>query len=105
MSTHDIPSSFRLRRRKWTVKRKPNGRTPAHAGLAQAIPKNIFIYDVAHDRKRTPLEQQKTFWHEATHAVLMTMGHKLALDENFVTQFALLLEELIRTARFDEEAP
>jgi len=103
MSTHPIPISFRLRRRKWTVKR--DGTHPRHyAGTA--TPKQIVIYDAARGRKRTEPEQQKTFWHESTHAVLMTMNHKLAHDEPFVTQFSLLLEELIRTARFaGEEEP
>jgi hypothetical protein len=32
------------------------------------------------------------------------MNHPLARNEKFVTQFALLLEELIRTARFEENA-
>ncbi len=34
----------------------------------------------------------------------MTMDHKLSHDEAFVTQFGLLLEEMIRTARFEEPA-
>jgi hypothetical protein len=100
MSTHPIPTSFRLRRRKWTVKRSEAHKNH-YAGTA--VPKQIVIFDKARDRARSALEQQKTFWHESTHAVLMTMGHKLAYDEKFVTQFGLLIEELVRTARFEEE--
>jgi hypothetical protein len=103
--THAIPSSFRLRRRKWLVKRRPVSPSGTHAGLCTPPPpKSIVIYDMARNKARTPGQQQKTFWHESTHAMLMTMGHKLARDEAFVTQFSLLLEELIRTARFEENA-
>jgi hypothetical protein len=102
MNTHPIPTSFRLRRRKWDVKRERAHKKAAVCGTA--TPKQIIIFDKAHDRARTAPEQQKTFWHEATHAVLMTMEHKLAYNEPFVTQFGLLLEELIRTARFEEES-
>jgi hypothetical protein len=104
MSTHPIPTSFRLRRRKWTIKREPESKRN-YAGLCAPTPKHIVLFDKAHDRARSALEQQKTFWHESTHAVLTTMGHKLATDEKFVTQFSLLIEELIRTARFEESTP
>jgi len=103
MNTHPIPSSFRLRRRKWEIKREAKAKPAIVAGHCQPAPKQITLYDEARDRKRTDLEQQKTFWHEATHAVLFTMDHKLATDEHFVTQFSLLLEEMIRTARFEGE--
>jgi hypothetical protein len=94
-----------LRRRKWTVQRRPHSPNGKHAGQCMPPPpKRIYIYDAALNRQRTPNEQQKTFWHESTHAVLMTMNHPLARNEKFVTQFALLLEELIRTARFEENA-
>lgn len=102
--THPIPSSFRLRRRKWLVAREPKAKPAIFGGHAYPGAKKIVIYDEARNRKRSPQEQQKTFWHEATHAVLMTMDHKLSHDEAFVTQFGLLLEEMIRTARFEEPA-
>jgi hypothetical protein len=101
-ATHPIPTSFRLRRRKWTVLRAPKGKPAIFGGHADPTSKRIVIYDAARNRTRTPHEQQKTFWHESTHAVLMTMNHKLARDEAFVTQFGLLLEEMVRTARFEE---
>jgi hypothetical protein len=104
-TTHPIPTSFRLRRRKWLVMRAKQSAGGKYAGITASASKRIVLYDVARDRARTPQEQQKTFWHESTHAVLRTMNHALAGNEPFVTQFALLLEELIRTARFDEEAP
>ena len=102
--THPIPTSFRLRRRKWLVERAKQSERATHAGQAHPATKKIVIFDEARKRKLSPGEQQKTFWHEATHAVLMTMSHKLSHDEAFVTQFGLLLEELIRTARFEETA-
>jgi hypothetical protein len=90
-----------LRRRKWLIKRDTASKRH-YAGLTAPTPKQIVIYDKAQKRKRSDLEKQKTFWHELTHAVLMTMDHKLKYDEPFVTQFSLLLEEAIRTARFEE---
>ena len=101
--THPIPTSFRLRRRKWKVLRRQRHSGP-FAGVTLNAPKSIYIYDEVRGRRRTDSDKQKTFWHEATHSVLFTMEHKLAKDEKFVTQFALLLEEMVRTARF-EEAP
>jgi hypothetical protein len=103
MNTHPIPTSFRLRRRKWDVKHEAKAKPATIAGHCKPTPKQIVIYDEARDRARSALEQQKTFWHEATHAVLFTMDHRLATDEKFVTQFGLLLEEMIRTARFEGE--
>jgi len=103
--THPIPSSFRLRRRKWLVRKLVSSMSGTHAGLCvPPPPKEIRIYQIARNKARTPHQQQKTFWHEGTHAILMTMGHKLAHNEPFVTQFSLLLEELIRTSRFEEKA-
>ena len=103
---HPIPTSFRLRRRKWLVTREDKAKPRSiYGGHAYPVSKKIVIYDEARGRKRTPHEQQKTFWHESTHAVLMAMGHKLAQDEAFVTQFGLLLEELVRTARFEGDKP
>ena len=99
---HALPTSFRLRRRKWSVKHEPVSKNGTYAGFCEPAPKQIILYDKALNRTRTPQQQQKTFWHEATHAVLMTMGHPLARDEKFVTGFSLLLEEMVRTARFEE---
>lgn|SRR6187431_145793 len=103
MKTHPIPTSFRLRRRKWNVLRRHKHSRP-YTGVTLHPSKSIYIYDEARGRKTTDHDKQKTYWHEATHAILMTMDHKLAYDEPFVTQFGLLLEEMVRTARF-EEAP
>jgi hypothetical protein len=102
MTPHPIPSSFRLRRRKWKVVTKERGDRANHAGLCAPASKQIVLYDKTHNRERTQQERQRTFWHEVTHAVLLTMHHKLGQDEVFVTHFGLLLEELIRTARFEE---
>lgn len=100
IAIHPIPTSFRLRRRKWAVRRAASHKRP-YGGITVHAAKSIVIYDAARKRKQTDHDKQKTFWHEGTHAILMTMEHKLAYDEAFVTQFGLLLEELIRTARFE----
>jgi hypothetical protein len=44
---------------------------------------------------------QDTFWHEVVHAILEDMGRDaLNRDEKFVTQFANLLTQAIKTAKF-----
>lgn len=101
---HPIPNAYRLRRRQWQVLREPS-HPRNYAGLTLEGSKRINLYDKAHDRKRTPNEQQRTFWHELTHSILFTMNHPLATNEAFVTAFSLLLEEAVRTARFEGETP
>lgn len=41
-----------------------------------------------------------TFWHEAAHALLDMMGHKLSSNESFVDALAGLLAQLNDTAEF-----
>lgn len=41
-----------------------------------------------------------TFWHEATHAILHDMGHRLHTNEGFVDEFAKRLTDIVYSARF-----
>jgi hypothetical protein len=43
-------------------------------------------------------EMADTFWHETVHAILFDMGHRLAKNEDFVTQFSRRLNEIVHTA-------
>jgi len=45
-------------------------------------------------------EQEETFWHEVTHAVLYDMNHSLYNNEKFVTEFSTRLNNAIRSAKF-----
>ncbi len=49
---------------------------------------------------RSANQQEDTFWHEMTHAVLYEMGHKLYSDEVFVEAFSKRLSRAIRSAKF-----
>jgi hypothetical protein len=44
-------------------------------------------------------EIENSFWHEMTHAVLHEMSHPLASNERFVTRFADILTNAIRSAK------
>lgn len=50
---------------------------------------------------RQPRTQLRhTFWHEAMHAMLDTLSHRLARDEQFVDQMGGLLAQMMDTAEF-----
>lgn len=56
-----------------------------------------------HDRAglpREPAAVTETFWHEAMHAILHDMDHRLNHDEQFVTGVAKRLTQIVNTARF-----
>lgn len=69
--------------------------------------------DITYEKKRiriasrsanyayTKDEQNNTFWHELTHAILHDMDSKLEGDEKFVKAFADRLNDAIRTAKFE----
>ncbi len=48
-------------------------------------------------------EQEESFWHELTHAILHDMDEKkLNADEQFVIKFSRRLSEAIRSAKFKQ---
>lgn len=49
---------------------------------------------------RSPHQLTHTFWHEATHAILHDMGHRLHTNEGFVDEFAKRLTDIVYSARF-----
>jgi hypothetical protein len=55
-------------------------------------------------RPYQPGEVRDTFWHEVTHGILYEMGHVLAHNEGFVSEFASMLTRAIETARFEQAA-
>jgi len=61
---------------------------------------NVASHSSRTGKRFTPAQQENTFWHELTHAILNDMGSPLCTDERFVTLFADRLTKAIRTARF-----
>lgn len=43
------------------------------------------------------------FYHELTHAILSSMGHKLNHDEAFVDQFSGLLHQALTTSKYKKD--
>jgi len=60
--------------------------------LATVNPTNIEVY-LSEDSKR------HTFLHELTHAILFTMEHPLAENEEFVSKFSDLLYQFEKTKK------
>lgn len=93
-----IPTSFKIKRKKYIVKGgQPRGYFRGQTDHGKRI---IHVYD--DDKLGIPFsehERGETFIHELTHAVLFDMKHPMWCDEKFVTDFAKLFYEAIRTAK------
>lgn len=95
-----IPKAFTVGTVRYTVKLKPTlprgiwGRTWLDAG-------SVEIATTPRGKAR-PMAGASglhtTFWHEATHAILYSMGNPLYKDETFVNAFSIKLGQLIETA-------
>jgi hypothetical protein len=93
-----IPNSFKIKRKKYIVK----GGQPRSflRGETHHDKRVIKVFD--DDKFGMPFtehERGETFIHELTHAVLFDMKHPLWNNEHFVTDFAKLFYEAIRTAK------
>lgn len=92
-----IPRRFRLRRKTFIV-HSARANEPVRG---RTFPKRRTLYVHTHDvygNSYTPEQRSETFWHELTHAILHEMKHPQWNDEVFVTKFAKLLDEAVRTA-------
>lgn len=99
-----LPYTMKVGRKKvYVTLRARNGRrvTGCYSPLVGAL----TVYTGHELRPRNDAAIRTTFFHELTHAVLYEMGHKLARDETFVTEFARLLSGAIETAVFKEDGP
>jgi hypothetical protein len=93
-----LPYKFKLGHQQYEVR-------PCYTGTSKSgwvYPGVAFMEIAISNRKgvRKPKDIQLTFWHEATHAILYSMGHPLWNDEKFVTAFSKRLVQLINTAEF-----
>jgi hypothetical protein len=80
-----IPSSFKLGKRKYNVTSAPNA-----SCRGQVFPAMGFIELRGDD--------PYVFWHEVTHAILHDMGDTRWKDEKFVTEFSRRMNQVIKTA-------
>ena len=97
-----LPIKFKLGSAQYTVL-QPKTLTKKRVGLAYLEDKVIKVSTHWEKRPRPEygvLGQNETFWHEVTHAVLYEMGDALWKDEEFVTQFARKLAQVIETSEF-----
>lgn len=72
--------------------------------VVEAMANKHEVGRVYYDRQHIELarrEQNETFWHELTHAILHDMGEtSLNNDERFVEAFSARLARAVHTARF-----
>jgi predicted SprT family Zn-dependent metalloprotease len=92
-----IPTSFKIRRKRWIVAQYPYH--ACEAGRTFAAQQVIHINRVVRGRPRTERQLADAFWHEMTHAILFDMKHRLAFDEKFVEAFSKRLSEAVHTAQ------
>ena len=89
----NIPKTFKLGSRTWTVKRKMRatkwyGRTHSHSCKIELSTLN-----------KTPEEELHTFYHELFHAIATTMGDdKLNNNESKIDALGNLLAQFMTTA-------
>lgn len=96
-----IPKQLRVGSKLYKVLRVRNIPRRFLRGLAEFQEKRIQIAKRSSSgRQFTQAEQEETFWHELTHAILEDMNHKLYSNEPFVERFSKRLTRAIRTARF-----
>lgn len=87
----NIPKSFRVGTTRYRVQQITGVK---YRGCCFYNARLIYL------REDTPKRMEETFWHEAVHAVLHSMEHRLTRDERFVDTFSKRLYQLIQTARF-----
>ena len=91
----EIPTAFRLGRRRFTVHMMSAAR-PERAAQG-------YLYTalgMLKLRKQPPKKQAHTFWHEVVHAILHDMGDARWADEAFVDGVAKRINQVVHTAEF-----
>lgn len=95
---YTIPSRFVLGKQDWLV--TLSERSATCYGRTWYDSQHIVLHMQSRGRPVRHATTARTFWHEATHAILHSMGHPLYNDEKFVEQFSGRLFQLITTAKF-----
>jgi hypothetical protein len=89
-----IPKSFRILGHTITVTVLPAKKWPHGECVGLWDPQTNCIFVL----KQSPSQIRHTFWHEATHAMLFYMGHKLYSNEQFVDGCAGILAQIMDTS-------
>lgn len=100
-----LPKSIKVSGMEYAVRRPQQMRQPHSRGQVIRFGYGGHFLDVAvqdntNGRNLTEKEVTHTFWHEALHAALHSMGHKLCADEVFVDALAKRLTQIIYSAKF-----
>ena len=69
-------------------------------GQARYNENTILIQASIQGHERVISDMEQTFWHEAVHYILVTMGHKMNEDDSIVDLFASLLHQIIKTSEY-----
>lgn len=106
MAEHiDIPLAFKLGGKRYKVVEVDTLKTARGRSLMGKFEVEkklvtVAMHNAATGRKYDKGEIGNSFLHELTHAILFDMGHKLATDEGFVTNFADRLQEVLETFKY-----
>ena len=93
-----IPRHFQLLNHRITVRVLTKSEWPEKYADAVGVWDNAKCEILLLKQAKTVLRH--TFWHEATHALLDMMGHKLSTNESFVDALAGLLAQLNDSTEF-----
>lgn len=97
-----IPSRFRVKRNTYHV----HGGRPRGWLRGKTLHDQHQVWVYERDKAGSPMlpdERRETFFHELTHVILYEMRHPLWNDEAFVSEFALLFTQAIRTSKFTRD--
>lgn len=93
-----IPKSFRILGDRYTVQQR--ARPGRNFGSFQPARRLVTVHLRAPEGAVRPAaDVYYTFWHEAVHAALHHMGHRLWDNEKFVARLASRLCSITETAR------
>lgn len=97
-----IPKQFAVGKSTYTVLSPYKMERDLVQGRVKYGPRTVEVTQ-RHFKTGKPLTTERrahVFWHEATHAILRDMGHRLEGDEVFVDGFAKRIMDIVRTAKF-----
>jgi len=106
MADHiDVPLAFKLSGKRYKVVEVDSMKTARGRSIMGQLDfdkrsVSIATHNASTGRKYDKGEIGNSFLHELVHAILFDMGHKLATDEGFVTNFADRLQEALETFKY-----
>lgn len=91
-----IPKKFKLLAHVWTVEHHPGMITADDGDLCRGFC-DFNALTIKVNVAQTPSMVMHTYMHEVMHAVLWSLGHELADNENFVDSVAGALTQMVLT--------